>query len=257
MPVITLLSDFGLSDYFVGAVKGVMLSLNPDVTFVDISHQVPPQDIFTGAFTLSQAYSCFPQGTVHFAVVDPGVGTSRKALAATAAGHYFVAPDNGILTYIMEANEDFVAYEITADHYFRKPVSATFHGRDVFAPVAAWISRKIELHQFGPVLQSPVRLQIPPLKRVREALIQGTILAIDHFGNLITNLKPEDVSMPFKILAGQREITALRRTYGEGMSGEVIVVPGSAGFLEIAVKGGSAAATLNMKAGAPIGVILQ
>ncbi len=257
MPVITLLSDFGLSDYFVGAVKGVMLSLNPDVAFVDISHQVPPQDIFTGAFTLSQAYSCFPQGTVHFAVVDPGVGTSRKALAATAAGHYFVAPDNGILTYIMEANEDFVAYEITADHYFRKPVSATFHGRDVFAPVAAWISRKIELHQFGPVLQSPVRLQIPPLKRVRDALIQGTILAIDHFGNLITNLKPEDVSMPFKILAGQREITALRRTYGEGMSGEVIVVPGSAGFLEIAVKGGSAAATLNMKAGAPIGVILQ
>ena len=257
MPVITLLSDFGLSDYFVGAVKGVMLSLNPDVTFVDISHQVPPQDIFTGAFTLSQAYPCFPQGTVHFAVVDPGVGTSRKALAATAAGHYFVAPDNGILTYIMEANEDFVAYEITADHYFRKPVSATFHGRDVFAPVAAWISRKIELHQFGPVLQSPVRLQIPPLKRVRDALIQGTILAIDHFGNLITNLKPEDVSMPFKILAGQREITALRRTYGEGMSGEVIVVPGSAGFLEIAVTGGSAAATLNMKAGAPIGVILQ
>jgi S-adenosyl-L-methionine hydrolase (adenosine-forming) len=257
MPVITLLSDFGLSDYFVGAVKGVMLGLNPDVAFVDISHLIPPQDIFTGAFTLSQAYSCFPQGTVHFAVVDPGVGTSRKALAATAAGHYFVAPDNGILTYIMEANEDFVAYEITADHYFRKPVAATFHGRDVFAPVAAWISRKIELHQFGPVLPSPVRLQIPPLKRVREALIQGTILAIDHFGNLITNLKPEDVSMPFKILAGQREITALRRTYGEGMPGEVIVVLGSAGFLEIAVKGGSAAATLSIKAGAPIGVILQ
>ena len=257
MPVITLLSDFGLSDYFVGAVKGVMLSLNPDVVFVDISHQVPPQDIFTGAFTLNQAYSCFPQGTIHFAVVDPGVGTARKALAATAAGHYFVAPDNGILTYIMEANEDFVAYEITAEHYFRKPVSATFHGRDVFAPVAAWISRKIELHQLGPVLQSPVRLQIPPLKRVRDALIQGTILAIDHFGNLITNLKPEDVSMPFKMLAGQREITALRRTYGEGMPGEVFVVPGSAGFLEIAIKGGSAAATLSIKAGSPIGVILQ
>ena len=257
MQVITLLSDFGLSDYFVGAVKGVMLSLNPDVALVDISHQVPPQDIFTGAFTLSQTYSCFPKGTVHFAVVDPGVGTSRNALAATAAGHYFVAPDNGILTYIMEANEDFVAYEITADHYFRKPVSSTFHGRDIFAPVAAWISRKVELFQFGPVLQSPVRLQIPPLKRVQDALIQGTILAIDHFGNLITNLKPEDVSMPFKILAGQREITALRRTYAEGMPGEVIVVPGSAGFLEIAVKGGSAAAMLSVRAGAPIGVILQ
>jgi S-adenosyl-L-methionine hydrolase (adenosine-forming) len=241
----------------VGAVKGVMLSLNPDVTFVDISHEIPPQDIFTGAFTLSRTYSYFPLGTIHYAIVDPGVGMARKALAATAAGHYFVAPDNGILTYIMEANEDFVAYEITADHYFRKPVSATFHGRDVFAPVAAWISRRVELHQVGPVLPSPVRLQIPPLKRVQDALIQGTILAVDRFGNLITNLKPEDISMPFRMLAGQREITALRKTYGEGMPGEVIIVPGSAGYLEIAVKGGSAAATLNMQAGAPIGVILQ
>jgi hypothetical protein len=257
MPVITLLSDFGLRDHFVGAVKGVMLSLNPDVTLVDISHEIPPQDIFTGAFTLSQAYSCFPAGTVHFAVVDPGVGTPRKALAATAAGHYFVAPDNGILTFIMEANEDFVAYEITADHYLRKPVSATFHGRDVFAPVAAWISRRIDLHQFGPVLQSPVRLQIPALKRVRDGLIHGTILAVDRFGDLTTNLKLEDIPMPFKILAGQREITGLRKTYGEGMPGEVIVVPGSAGFLEIAIKGSSAAATLNLKAGDPIGVILE
>lgn len=257
MPVITLLSDFGSCDYFVGAVKGVMLSLNPEISFVDISHEIPPQDIFTGAFTLGQAYSFFPQGTIHFAVVDPGVGTARKALAATAAGHYFVAPDNGILTCIMEANEDFVAYEITADHYFRKPVSATFHGRDVFAPVAAWISRGIELHQLGPVLQSPVRLQIPALKRVRDALIQGTVLAVDRFGNLITNLKTEDLSMPFRMLAGQREITALRKTYGEGTPGELIVVPGSAGFLEIAVTGGSAAAMLGMKAGAPIGIILQ
>ena len=257
MPVITLLSDFGTRDYFVGAMKGVLLSLNPDVTLVDISHEIPPQDIFTGAFTLGQAYSCFPPGTVHCAVVDPGVGTGRKALAAAAAGHYFVAPDNGILTYIMEANEDFVAHEITADHYFRKPVSATFHGRDVFGPVAAWISRGIELHQLGPVLRTPARLEIPALKKVRDTLIQGTILAVDRFGNLITNLKPQDVSMPFKILAGQREITALRKTYGEGMPGEVIVVPGSAGYLEIAVKGGSASAALSMKAGAPIGVILQ
>jgi S-adenosylmethionine hydrolase len=257
MPVITLLTDFGLRDYFVGAVKGVMLSLNPDAKLVDISHDVPPQDIFTGAFTLNQVYACFPQGTVHLAVVDPGVGTERKAVAATAAGHYFVAPDNGILTYIMEANEDFVAYEITADHYFRKPISSTFHGRDVFAPVAAWISRRIELFQLGPVLESPVRLQIPSPRRLRDSLIQGAILAVDRFGNLITNLKPEDVSMPFKILASQREIAALRKTYGEGTPGELIIVPGSTGFLEIAIKGSSAASALNMKAGAPIGVVLQ
>ena len=256
MTIITLLSDFGLRDYFVGAVKGVILSLNPDVTFVDISHQIPPQDVFTGGFTLGQAYSYFPLGTIHLAVVDPGVGTARKALAASAGGHFFVAPDNGILTYVMQASEDFTAYEITADHYFRKPVSATFQGRDIFAPIAAWISRGIPLHQLGPVRQAPVRLQIPVLKRVRDALIQGIILAVDQFGNLITNLKPEDVSIPFKILAGQKEITGFRKTYAEGTPGEIIVVPGSTGYLEIALKGGSAAAALSLKAGSPIGVVL-
>jgi S-adenosylmethionine hydrolase len=237
-------------------VKGVLLSLNPDLTLVDISHQIPPQDIFTGAFTLSQAYSYFPSGTIHLAVVDPGVGTARKALAASAGGHFFVAPDNGILTYIMGAHQDFVAYEVTADHYFRKPVSATFHGRDVFAPVAAWISRRIDLHQLGPKLETPVRLQMPALKRLRENLIQGAILAADQFGNLITNLKPEEMPMPFKILAGQKEITAFRKTYSEGAPGEFIVVPGSTGYFEIAVKGASAAAALNLKAGAPIGVVI-
>ena len=257
MPVITLLSDFGTRDYFAGAVKGVMLSLNPEAMLVDITHEIPAQDIFTGAFTLGQAYSCFPPGTIHFAVVDPGVGTARKVLAATAGGHYFVAPDNGILTYVMEANEDFVAYEVTADHYFRKPVSATFHGRDVFAPVAAWISRRIDLRQFGPVLASPVRLQIPALKRVQDALIQGTVLAVDRFGNLVTNLKPDDIPAQFRMMAGQREITGLYKTYDEGKPGEVFVVPGSAGFLEIAVKGGSAAAMLNLRPGAPVGIILK
>jgi S-adenosylmethionine hydrolase len=186
------------------------------------------------------------------AVVDPGVGTARKVLAATAGGHYFVAPDNGILTYIMEAHED----EVTADHYFRKPVSSTFHGRDIFAPIAAWLSRRIDSHQLGPVLKSPIRLQVPVLKRVRDALIQGAILAVDQFGNLITNLKPDDVPVPFKILAGQKEITGFRKTYSEGTLGEIIVVPGSTGYLEIAVRGGSAAAALNLKAGAPIGVVL-
>ena len=227
MPIITLLSDFGLRDHFVGAVKGVMLNLNPDLTLVDITHQVPPQDVFTGAFSLSQAYACFPAGTIHFAVVDPGVGTSRKVLAASAAGHFFVAPDNGILTYIIQAHEDFAAYEVTADHYFRKPVSATFHGRDIFAPIAAWVSRKIDLPQFGPRVETPVRLNIPFPKHVKETLLQGMILAVDYFGNLITNLKPSDVTSPFKILAGQREITAMRTTYGAGAPGEVFLVLGS------------------------------
>ncbi len=256
MSIITLLTDFGLRDHFVSAMKGVMLSLNPDLTLVDISHLIPPQDIFTGAFTLGQTCFLFPAGTIHLAVVDPGVGTARKALAVSAGGHYFVAPDNGILTYALEAAQEFIAYEIAADHYFRKPVSATFHGRDIFAPVAVGISRGIPLNQLGPKFANPVRLKIPTLKRVRDALIQGTILAVDQFGNLITNLKPGDIPRSFKMVAGSREITSLRSTYGEGEPGELFVVAGSTGYLEIAMKNGSAAAVLNLKAGAPIGAVI-
>ena len=254
--IITLLTDFGLRDHFVAAMKGVMLGLNPDLTLVDVSHFIPPQDIFSGAFTLGQTYSCFPQGTIHLAVVDPGVGTARRAMAVSAGGHFFVAPDNGLLTYVLNDQESFAAHEITAEHYFRKPVSSTFHGRDVFAPIAAWISRGIPLHQLGPALRDPVLLKIPAPVRVQEALIQGTILAVDQFGNLITNLLPDEVPHTSRILAGKREITSFRTAYGEGLPGEVFAVPGSTGYLEIAVKNGSAAAELNLKAGASFGVVL-
>ena len=254
--LVTLLTDFGLRDQFVAAMKGIMLSLNPDLTFVDITHLIPPQDIFGGAFVLGQAWSCFPPWTIHLAVVDPGVGTARRALAVAAGGHYFVAPDNGILTWVMESQEEFTAYELTADHYFHKPVSATFHGRDVFAPVAAWLSRGVPLQQLGPVVQDPVRLKIPAPRKVREGLIQAAVLAVDQFGNLITNLKPPDVPPSSRIiLANQREVTSFRNTYGEGSPGEVFVVPGSTGYLEITLKDGSAAALLDLKSGAPVGVI--
>jgi S-adenosyl-L-methionine hydrolase (adenosine-forming) len=255
MAIITLLTDFGLQDYFVAAMKGVLLSINPELMLVDISHLVPPQDIFAGAFILGQSWHCFPPGSVHLAVVDPDVGTARKALAVNAGGHYFVAPDNGILTYAL-AGHDFEAYEITAEHYFRKPVSATFHGRDVFAPIAAWITRGIPLRQIGTPLTNPVQLKLPALTRVADALIQGCVLAVDRFGNLITNLMPGDLPQSYKILAGGREITGVHKTYAEGMPGEIVVVPGSAGYLEIAVKDGSAASTLDLKSGAPIGVVL-
>jgi S-adenosylmethionine hydrolase len=255
-PIVTLLTDFGLRDHFVAAMKGVLLSVNPDLKLVDISHLVPPHDVFAGAFTLGQACFRFPVGSIHLAVVDPGVGTERKALAVSAGGHSFVAPDNGLLTYVLESQEEWAAYEISAEHYYCKPVSSTFHGRDIFAPIAAWISRGIPLHQLGPEVQNPVRLQIPVLKKVQDALIQASIISVDHFGNLITNLKPEDLPRSFKILAGQEEITAMYRTYGDGNSGEVFVVPGSTGYLEIVVKDGSAASLLNLKGGAPVGVVL-
>lgn len=259
----TLLTDFGLSDPFVAVMKGVILSLNPDITFVDITHMIPPQDIHSGAFTLGQAYSYFPSGTIHLAVVDPGVGTARKALAATGGGHIFVAPDNGILTYVQKSLENFSAFEITADHYFRKPVSSTFHGRDVFAPIAGYISRDIPLKQLGPELPNPVQLKIPVPAKVRDNLIQAAILAVDRFGNLITNLKPSDLPIPdpahprtMKILAGQKEITSFHRTYSEGRPGEIFIVPGSTGYLEIAARDGSAATLLNLKTGLPIGLSL-
>ncbi len=254
-PVVTLLTDFGLSDHFVGAMKGVMLGINPDLRFTDISHLIPPQDVFGAAFALHQACFYFPPGTIHLAVVDPGVGTARKPITVSAGGHFFVAPDNGLLTYVIESQEDFKAHEVTAENYFLKPLSSTFHGRDIFAPVAAWISRGIPLKQFGPELPNPVRLKIPPLKKVADNQIQGCVLVADHFGNLITNLKPEDVPRFAKIRAGRREIAIIHKTYGDGKKGEVFAVPGSTGYLEIAVKDGSAASLLNLKSGDSITVI--
>ncbi len=261
--IVTLLTDFGLHDHFAAAVKGVLLGLNPGLTLVDVSHLVPPQDVRTGAFVLGQAYGCFPPGTVHLAVVDPGVGTSRRLLAATAGGHFFVAPDNGILSYVEKGNEDFRAYGITADHYYRKPVSPTFHGRDILAPIAAWISRDIPIHQLGDQLQDPVRIPVPVPERVQEGLVQAAVLAVDHFGNLITNLTPGHLPafdpggpLPFKVLAGRREVSAYHQTYGEGEDGEVFLVTGSSGYVEIAIKGAPASSALGLRPGSPIGVVL-
>ncbi len=262
--IVTLLTDFGLKDHYVAAMKGIMLSLNPEVSFIDISHGILPQDIQSGAFTLGQAYPWFPPGTVHLAVVDPGVGTERKAIVVSAAAQYFVAPDNGMLTYVFQREESWTAREVTAEHYLRKPVSPTFHGRDIFAPVAAWLTRDIPLHQFGPELANPVQLRIPQLTRVRDSLIQAAILAVDGFGNLVTNLKPEDLpaygipgAQRCRILAGQQEITRFGRTFADGGPGEVLVLPGSSGYLEIVVRNGSAASSLHLGAGAQIGVVLS
>ena len=259
---VTLLTDFGMADYFVAAMKGVMLSLNPALRFVDVSHLVPQGDIRSGAFTLGQSYHYFPPGTIHLAVVDPGVGTARKAVAASAGGHLFVAPDNGLLSAVLDREPEASVHEITADHYFRKPISSTFHGRDVFAPVAAWLSRDIPLHQIGPALEKPVRLPKPALKKVRDNLLQAEILAVDAFGNLITNIRTEDLAAlgsagarSFKIIAGQREITNFRRTFGEGAAGELLVVPGSAGYLEIVARGASAASTLGLQPGGMVGLV--
>ncbi|MBP1609063.1 MAG: hypothetical protein H6Q04_1298 [Acidobacteria bacterium] len=264
MRIITLLSDFGLQDHYVAAMKGVMLDVNPDINIIDITHVIAPQDVMSAAFVLGQAFPCFPRGTIHLAVVDPGVGTSRKALAASAGGQFFVAPDNGILSYVAQSQDNFAAYEITADHYFRKPVSSTFHGRDIFAPVAAYISRGIDLAKLGPTLESPKQLVIPKLKKAGNSLVEAAVLAVDRFGNAVTNLHAEDLpafetenARRCEVLVRHRKINSFRKTFGEGQPGEVFVVPGSSGYLEIVMREGSAASELSLKAGDAIKVILH
>jgi S-adenosyl-L-methionine hydrolase (adenosine-forming) len=261
--IVTLLTDFGLRDHYVAAMKGVMLGVNSHLSFVDITHLIPPQDIQSAAFRLGQAYPCFPARTIHLAVVDPGVGTARKAIIASAAGQFFVAPDNGILSWVFHCEEEVDLWEITAEHYFRKPVSATFHGRDIFAPVAAWISRDIPLHQFGPAYRTPVRLNFPPLKRVDNAFMEAAVLAVDGFGNLVTNLRPEDIppcgppgSWPCRIFAAQREISSFHNAFEEGEAGEIFVIRGSSGYLEIVMRNGSAASALGLSPGSSIRVAL-
>ena len=255
MTAVTLMTDFGLRDHFVAAMKGVMLNITPELTLIDITHEIPRGDIHSGAFTLGQCCFYFPSGTIHLAVVDPGVGSHRKALAVEAGGHFFVAPDNGLLTHVLKAHEDFTAHEITAEQYFLKPVAATFHGRDIFAPVAAWMSRGVPLSQLGPPLPNPVRLPFKEQRREGDSIIHGTVLAVDHFGNLITNLKSSDAPRAFKIVADGRELHTLRRTYTDGAPGEIFVVAGSAGYLEIVMRDGSAAETLRLQVGASVVLI--
>ena len=168
MATVTLLSDFGMRDHFVAAMKGVMLGLNPELTFVDISHSIPPQDVFSAAFTLGQAWDCFPAGTIHLAVVDPGVGGPRKALAASVGSHFFVAPDNGILSHVLASREDSTVVEITAEHYYRKPVSPPSTA-GTSSPRSRPGSAAGSAPQIGPALPNPVKLQLPAIKRVQDS----------------------------------------------------------------------------------------
>jgi len=183
---------------------------------------------------------------------------------AVSGDQLFVAPDNGILTYVAQSRDKFVAYEITADHYFRKPISSTFHGRDIFAPVAAYISRGIDLEKFGPTLERPRQLFIPKMQKVGNSLIEAAILAVDRFGNAVTNLHAEDLSLfetgktrRCEVLVKQRKINSFRKTFGEGQPGEVFVVPGSSGYLEVVMREGSAASELSLKPGDAIKVVLH
>lgn len=256
-PIITLTTDYGVQDHLVGAMKGVILNINPDAEIVDITHGVVPYDLLDGALTIGQAYRFFPPRTIHVVVVDPGVGTPRRPILVTGDQHYFVAPDNGVLSLIYDCETSLTVRHITAEHYFLHPISNTFHGRDVFAPAAAWLSKVGQTASFGEEITDFVRFALPKPKAV-ENVVKGVVLRVDSFGNLMTNLTPLDVpkvvepGSDFKIRVGTGEITSLKQTFAEGAPGEPVAIVGSSGFLEISVNRGNAARTIGAARGAEV-----
>lgn len=254
-PVITLLTDFGLQDYYVGAMKGVLLRHAPGAVLVDLTHQIPAQDTAAGAFILDHAAREFPRGSVHVAVVDPGVGTVRRPLAARAAGRFFVAPDNGLLHFIMrDCDCEVRAIENAA---LRAPcVSTTFHGRDLFAPAAAHLAAGFPFRQVGPVVPDPVELSVPRAASSAGGEIEGEIIYVDHFGNLVTNVTADMLGPPgtrFLIgLAHGRELIGPSRTYGDVPRETAVALIGSADLLEIAVRDGNARSSLGLDRHDPV-----
>ncbi|HEY0099853.1 MAG TPA: SAM-dependent chlorinase/fluorinase [Pyrinomonadaceae bacterium] len=258
MSIITLLTDFGTADYFVGAMKGVILSLDPQAHIVDITHEIPAHDIEAGAFTLLAAYGSFPPQTIHVAVVDPGVGSARRPLLIAAHGHFFVGPDNGLFSYVCEGATDARVYHLTNENFFRTQVSATFHGRDIFAPVAGALSRNVPPSALGELIDGEMR-RLAPLAPLREGdgAWSARIIHIDRFGNLVTNitrreLTDEQLAEGRKLEIGGREISSFRRFYAEAAGappGELFAIWGSAGLLEIAADRASAAQLLNASRG--------
>ncbi|MGH9492541.1 MAG: SAM hydrolase/SAM-dependent halogenase family protein, partial [Terriglobales bacterium] len=211
--LITLTTDFGDSDHYVGAMKGVILTINPAAQVVDICNSVHSYDVLDGALTIAQAYRYFPTDSVHMVIVDPGVGSSRRPLLVVAEKHVFLAPDNGVLSLVYEQEERLSVRHITASHYFLQPTSNTFQGRDLFAAVAGWLSKGVEVSKFGDEITDFVRFAAPKPKPINENLMKGVVLKVDKFGNLITNFTPRDLPQlftddppAFKILVGKHEV---------------------------------------------------
>ncbi len=260
-PVVTFLSDFGTQDWFVGVVHGVVNEVAPEAHVVDLNHLVPPGNVTRAAFLLEAAAPDFAPGTVHLAVVDPGVGTARRALAVQARGQWFVGPDNGLLEWALSA-DDARVHALTESRWFRQPVSRTFHGRDVFAPVAAHLSRGVPIDSFGPAVTDPVRLPVARPRREGDALV-GRVVFIDRFGNALTNLTQDSLAQAFgrewaaeriQVTLLGRHVAGLSRSYGDSPVGTLVAILGSSGRIEIAQVGGDAAARLGLGEGDPITV---
>jgi S-adenosyl-L-methionine hydrolase (adenosine-forming) len=260
--IITLTTDYGTDDHLVGTVKGVILKINPDVTIVDISHRVAPFDLLDGALTIGSAYSYFPPKTIHVVIVDPGVGTDRRPLLVSGQNQYFIAPDNGVLSVIYEREQNVVVRHANAEHYYLQPLSKTFHGRDVFGPVAAWLSKSYQTAGMGEEIQEYKKFALPRPKPwdggTKGPGLKGVVLRIDFFGNLITNFREEDVQDAIaeggtiNMETGTHEVTQLVQTFAHGKPGVPIAYFGSCGYLEIAINKANASKTLGVGRGAAV-----
>ena len=257
-PIITLTTDYGTNDHLVGTLKGVLLKINPELNIVDITHHVNGYDLLDGALTIGAAYSYFPARTIHLVVVDPGVGTERRPLLVTAQNQYFVAPDNGVLSLVYEREqENLVVRHANAEHYFLQPISKTFHGRDIFAPVAAWLSKGWQTAAMGEEIQDYQRFLLPKAKEV-DGATQGVVLRIDTFGNLMTNFRAEDLpesartGAHLNLKVGTDTVARLVDTFANGGTDEVIAYVGSSGYLEVGINKASAARKLGVGRGTPV-----
>ncbi len=256
--IITLTTDYGTNDHLVGTLKGVIFKINPDVTIVDITHNITPFDLLDGALAIGSAYSYFPPKTIHVVVVDPGVGTERRPLLVSAQNQYFVAPDNGVLSVIYEREKDsLVVRHANVEHYYLQPVSKTFHGRDIFAPVASWLSKGWQTPSMGDEISDYKRFSIPRPKDA-DGTMKGVVMRTDAFGNLITNFRSEDLPESaltggaINLQVGTHQVSRLVDTFAHGNNGEPIAYLGSSGYLEIAVNKANAARTLNLGRGTPV-----
>jgi hypothetical protein len=257
-PVIALLSDFGTRDHYAGTMKGVMLGICPDVTLVDITHEVPPHDIVDGAFELAAACRYFPPGTIFLAVVDPGVGSARRGIAAEAGDYRFVAPDNGVLTVVLRDFPPKRVVELTERRYARPTVSRTFEGRDRFAPAAAWLAKGIQLTALGRPVADFQRFEIP-VPEVSEDRIRGVVMRVDRFGNIVTNIDRRTFetvarAKSVQVSADGHRVEQIVATYAEIPAGGIGALFGSTDHLELAANGSSAAERLGLARGAVVEV---
>ena len=249
---IALLTDFGVQDYFVGAMKGAVLSINPNARIVDITHEIEPQNVAAASFTLRACYKNFPVKTIFVAVVDPGVGSNRKAILVETRNYFFIAPDNGLLSFVFDKENDYTVFELTNEKFTAQSVGATFHGRDVFAPVAAHLSKGVPPDSFGERTENYVRLRENKPRQTSNDKIEAEIIHADRFGNLITNLTGDELPDNFTLQINETTISRRRSFFAEAEPGEVFMIVGSAGFLEIAAFRDSAKRLLDAEVGQKI-----